>query len=276
MQDARQFFVAVVFVLSMGLAPAQLHAASEEACKAYSVDAVKKAKEASRLNCGKAFKGAFEGPVWSTDPNAHKSWCLGASEDSVEHETRERDNALETCGVCREYMQDAADLFEAIKALGCRPVGTSWPEDVEAHFRWCMGLADRRRLQSDALRKQDVARWRAFQKCKECRRYAGEAVIAAKQNRARRCHFDGPRWIKNENAHFEWCLEFGTDSANSEENARSTELNQCRLTKIQQGTQTVPGRRQTDATTKVIRQKIQQGTRTAPSQRQTEATTRAG
>lgn len=127
---------AMVFMAlaTMVALPGDTQAASPFTCNRYSVDAVAKAKEASRLGCG------FSGPVWSTDGAGHKNWCYGASGDSVAHEARERANALGRCQSCRSYADDALQMVVSAAQLRCNFNGPRWSSDVRSHFRWCMGL----------------------------------------------------------------------------------------------------------------------------------------
>jgi hypothetical protein len=156
---------------------------------------------------------------------------------------------MRSCRVCRGYADDAAASAKENNDLSMRLYGSNLAGQCFSALCWCIGLADRRRLQGDALRKQDVARANDLQKCNECRRYSDEAFRAAKQNRAMRCDLVGPRWIRNAQAHFEWCMDFGTGPANTEANLRFGWLRQCRQMKIQQGTRSAPSQAQTGATT---------------------------
>ncbi len=61
-----------------------------------------------------------------------------------------------------------------------------------------------------------------------CQRYSNTAISKQRQNLSRRCGFGGGRWQLNYNNHYNWCLQVSSASANSETNARSAQLQQCR------------------------------------------------
>lgn len=60
-----------------------------------------------------------------------------------------------------------------------------------------------------------------------CNQYASQAVTQQGENTSNQCGFTGPRWHDNFALHLTWCLSANEDQANSEAEARSTELGQC-------------------------------------------------
>jgi hypothetical protein len=60
-----------------------------------------------------------------------------------------------------------------------------------------------------------------------CESYAKEAIKSVKLAKEFKCGFQGPRWIKDINAHRLWCLTADAAVAQSEADARATELRPC-------------------------------------------------
>ena len=62
-----------------------------------------------------------------------------------------------------------------------------------------------------------------------CRAYADQATSHENTNRERDCGFVGDRWSTNWNGHFQWCLGAATWQLDSENGARSGDLNRCNM-----------------------------------------------
>ncbi len=61
-----------------------------------------------------------------------------------------------------------------------------------------------------------------------CDRYARTAIGQNQENSSRRCGFRGARWQSNYDNHYNWCRRVNRAVANSETNARVSQLRQCR------------------------------------------------
>ncbi len=61
-----------------------------------------------------------------------------------------------------------------------------------------------------------------------CTQYAATAVAQNRRNRNLGCGFRGPRWHRNWQAHFAWCLTQPYRIANRETRIRRNRLNVCR------------------------------------------------
>jgi len=61
-----------------------------------------------------------------------------------------------------------------------------------------------------------------------CGDYAKRTIIQVKESKRLKCRFDGPRWDRNSDVHFRWCLRLKSPKLpNSETAARALNLTTC-------------------------------------------------
>jgi hypothetical protein len=124
--------------------------------------------------------------------------------------------------VCVGYARHAVKEATDAQKLGCGFTGPRWSTDYGGHYNWCIGA------QGQSVSQEAVSRGGPLMDCSACRGYADEAVNAARQNIAQGCGYNGPRWISNAQAHFGWCMQFGSGPATREASARRADLQNCR------------------------------------------------
>lgn len=61
-----------------------------------------------------------------------------------------------------------------------------------------------------------------------CRQYADQANSQQNLNLNQKCRFSGPRWQKNFQAHYNWCMTVSIERSKSEDLTRQKDLYQCR------------------------------------------------
>lgn len=209
-----------------GLALALSAAAAEQLnCQAYAAAAIAQNQQNVTFKCG------FAGPRWSSDFNAHFSWCRTANMAALTAEDRARADLLAQCAAkpkqdqqaCQAYAKEAVAQQNANKTRGCGLSGGAWSEDYAAHFDWCLGAGQGARNAQNDARNQQLAGCLTAQQAQaekalkdDCAKYAATAVAQAKENANRRCGHTGGRWSADWQAHFAWCL-------GAPQNARATE-----------------------------------------------------
>ena len=73
------------------IATAMTAAHAESNCDWYAKTALKQQQQNQDNKCG------FSGPAWSTDHQAHITWCATAGFDLLKLETQKRDQQLTAC-----------------------------------------------------------------------------------------------------------------------------------------------------------------------------------
>jgi hypothetical protein len=109
-------------------------------CKAYSDEAVDIANSV-RNNACPLFDTTIPPPQWSTDPAAHKRWCMAANNDAIDRERADRRLKSNFCAGCREYARNAMRQLSDANEAKCRGIqGARWGGDENQHFKWCWNL----------------------------------------------------------------------------------------------------------------------------------------
>jgi hypothetical protein len=227
------------------------NALSGPACTKYADEAVKAGEEAAKLGCGFG-----NHPRWGTSREAHNRFCRTASKETIDFETLERRNSMFRCGRCAEYGATANAQARENKIFHCGGTGAKWGTG-DGHMRWCMsinykdsqwGMAAIAGLVSNdwggtSLWEQSQ-REKTLQQCRAkytkaqidaCNAYATEAVKQAEANQAKKCNSEGPRFSKDREQHFSWCIgQIETDGVKmtlltkQEQDAREAINNTCR------------------------------------------------
>jgi hypothetical protein len=107
-------------------------------CNGYATKAVAEATDIRNKKCGYN----EDDPMWSTDPEGHRSWCMGSSDESINNEIKARAGGTSSCSKCRVYARDALRMRKVLLDKGCVFDATDprWSSDGETHFGWCMGV----------------------------------------------------------------------------------------------------------------------------------------
>jgi len=128
--------VSVFFIAALACST-QLWAADRALCDAYVSEALSLAKQVRKDQCG----FDLNNPQWSTDPNAHRRWCINADVGAVDQERQNRRVVAQICSGCRAYAQAAMRSIEAAAKNGCQVSGGArCVNDEWAHYSWCAGL----------------------------------------------------------------------------------------------------------------------------------------
>jgi hypothetical protein len=123
----------------------------------------------------------FSGPRWSSDSAAHKAWCLGQDEATVNAEEAARTNDLKFCDICMEYVPAAMKAEASGNAASCSLTGADWPKTAEGMLQLCLGgLAGRSGTPSDTL----VARLQ--RKLSDAKEEINSCVAAKQQAKSKR------------------------------------------------------------------------------------------
>ena len=106
-------------------------------CVGYAGKAVAEATDIRTKKCG-----YNEGdPMWSTNSEVHRGWCMGSSDKSINNEIKARAGGTSSCSQCRTYAREALKMRKVMLDKGCVFDATDprWSSDGEGHFGWCMG-----------------------------------------------------------------------------------------------------------------------------------------
>jgi hypothetical protein len=132
-------------------------------CVGYAGKAVAEATDIRTKKCGYN----EDDPMWSTDPEVHRGWCMGSSDESINNEIKARAGGTSSCDQCRAYARDALKMRKVMLDKGCVFDATDprWSRDSETHFGWCMGVFARHHSgevsmpASMTISGEDYARW---------------------------------------------------------------------------------------------------------------------
>jgi hypothetical protein len=218
----------LLFVLV--LQPYATQAGDEATCQAYTAEAVSAAKEVRDRGCGRASNrnGLDLGhPQWSTNPLHHSDWCLGASQESIDHERAERKRQSLICETCAGYASEALAGAKEVRDRSCNITydvkHPLWSEDRLVHMEWCMGA------KGESIRHERREREAQVNKCRICDGYAAEAHDAAKKVRQLSCGYDlkHGQWSEINARHLDWCLKSAPDSIDHETDQRRRKVEFC-------------------------------------------------
>ncbi len=136
---------------------------------------------------------------------------------------------------CDNYARNAVAQNQQNLARRCGYSGPRWQSNFNNHYNGCL------RLSTNAANSEQRQRVTDLNRCTSrtspgpqpggrnafCDSYARNAVAQNQQNLERRCGYSGPRWLSNFNTHYNWCVRTPTNTANSEQRQRVTDLNRC-------------------------------------------------
>lgn len=186
----------------------------EDACRDYAEEAVQQNGENRRLGCN------LTGGRWTSDYNRHFNFCMSAGREARAEESDARRRALRRCReaeggggdraeACRDYAAEAVAQQRENRRLSCNFTGARWQSSSATHYEWCMNASREERQAESRARARDLLHCREDTadggEGPECEDYARSALRDARRNRELRCGFDGRRWSRDGETHFEWC-----------------------------------------------------------------------
>ncbi len=199
-------------------------------CSAYAGMAVSQQEQNVAQACG------FTGGAWSTDFQAHFTWCnTSAQMADLVREDEARKQALAQCAnkpkldqaICQEYSANAVLQARMAEQAKCGLKGGRWSEDYGPHFDWCFGAPRAQRDLEAQARESELSGCLAVRKSDQetrCLAYAEAAVLQNEDNLARSCGFDGGRWSADSPGHFSWCMGVPESASAAEGDARNAAL----------------------------------------------------
>lgn len=129
---------------------------------------------------------------------------------------------------CREYANRSVEQAEQAREQNCGLTGPRWQTGFQRHFSWCMSVSDAYPAQEISQRRAALQNCRPQQSLDEgCEQYARGAFRLARQNQERRCGFVGPRWVRDIDAHKDWCLGANLTERQREQSSRHRALAAC-------------------------------------------------
>ena len=208
---------------------AQRIAEREKDCQAYARRAARQAGRARERGCN------VSGPRWLTAQQPHFSWCMTASKEERDSETKRRDNDLAQCVAqasaglaCEDYARVALDQAREAFERRCGFEGSRWRRNYGAHKAWCRTAGENERADETRIRA------RALNACRRepriagaCARFAASAVSSAKRNLERGCGFRGTRWSLKSEDHFFWCMNARPHERRKERATRFRSMLKC-------------------------------------------------
>ena len=137
---------------------------------------------------------------------------------------------------CDEYASQAVASAAQNKHKQCGFGGPRWGFDYNTHYDWCLQVPEGAALAERQSRQNELQA--CFQsggggggpnkaKVFFCKEYANQAILAASQNQALQCGYEGSRWGLSYKVHFGWCMQVPKPVAMSERFARKQELADC-------------------------------------------------
>ncbi len=187
-------------------------------CEQYAERAVSQNNDNLRRKCG------YTGVRWQSNFDAHFNWCMTTDPASAESETRIREADLKRC--------------RPAESIDGGPVPEGHPPDDKPG--WCCDDEKVFRSDRENCKRRGgtffVDERTARDKCKTtlkddkrpfCEEYARKAVSQNKENLRRKCGYSGQRWLSDDNAHFNWCMDVDGAAAEAERRSREADLKRC-------------------------------------------------
>jgi hypothetical protein len=167
-KSMRPLTPSVLKTFSFGLAIAASAALAPSAHAALCDDYVKTAKVQVDANANQ--QCGFSGPRWTSDLNAHKSFCEGNERAKnlaiINSEQSARQQSLASCGVygnCDNYVSAALRSAASNTSQHCGFTGPRWIADANAHRAFCDG--NKRVGNFAAIRGEEDARQKDLNTC---------------------------------------------------------------------------------------------------------------
>ncbi len=222
------------------------NARQERACKAYADLAIRQASDAQEKSCN------VSGPRWLTAYQPHFSWCMTVSKAERESETRERNKTLTQCTAdaaasveCDDYARIALSQTREADERRCGFEGQRWTRNYGAHLNWCRTATTEMRANETRIRAQVLGACRGRPRvAAACSRFAASAISAAQQNVERGCGFQGTRWSRDRERHFQWCMGAKPHERRRERSTRIKALLDCSRGTVSGAGQSQPQRPQ--------------------------------
>ena len=133
----------VTSILLIALLPISSKAETPEKCDIYAEQAVGQFIRAQKLGCNFSFNGG----QWMDNVEGHYGFCLQASPERIQKETKMRADALNTCKVqkdkeiqCKQYANNAIKQYKKSLAADCKfgLEGGRWMDNYNDHYGWCL------------------------------------------------------------------------------------------------------------------------------------------
>lgn len=138
---------------------------------------------------------------------------------------------------CKNYALKSVQQNQEQAKLGCGFQPPAWSNDHQMHFDWCVKGNNAAGIQSEigfrdaqlAACKQAKASAQGQPNSVICNHYATVAMATIKKASGLTCALlQGPRWVNNYNAHYNWCMSAQAPLARFNETvARNLELKKC-------------------------------------------------
>ena len=112
-------------------------------------------------------------------------------------------SAAADSATCDIYVREAVAKAQGVRAFNCGYDlnDPRWDTKRSGHAAWC------RSADKETVARETARRRGEIKLCQTCRAYANLAVSAAADNIKLKCGFEGPRWGKEAQAHFGWCVQ---------------------------------------------------------------------
>lgn len=205
----------VLLVSAAVLWASTAYGASEAVCNQYAQEAVAAQQRNEVDGCGLA------GDRWSSNFWGHRSWCLGASQASVDNEANARRADLARCTECVSYAIQAVEAQRQNINNHCGLTGDPWSDHFGNHLSWCMGASQA------SIAGENNNRRGHLTKCTHCISYAQQAIDAQRENNNNHCGLTGDRWSPQFNDHRSWCMGVAQSTSDWETNGRREDLAKC-------------------------------------------------
>lgn len=143
------------------------------------------AKEAlAQLRHAREMQLPVSGPVWSDNYQAHYTWCLGQTENTLVQGSALRQAQLEkakntagpavtgdrtktgasshaaSSGRCDQYAREALTQVRYARQMRLPASGPEWSDNYQIHYTWCLGQTENTLVQGSSLRQTQIEKAR--------------------------------------------------------------------------------------------------------------------
>ena len=203
-------------------------------CANYARKAVVSANQNLSQGCN------LTGPRWTTEFQAHYSWCMRGQRDASEAETGSRGAELARCTQsastdadpkCDHYARISLVQVETAHKAHCAvpPGDRRWSPDGDVHKQACL-QAPSRVLPAEIANRETVLTAclaNAGQTEQACTGYADKALQQVRDASANACGLTGRSWSSSRAQHLQWCADANPADRLAEIDSRTQQLAAC-------------------------------------------------
>lgn len=249
--------LAVLLAIAFSAGIGQARGPVKKYCIQFAQSAVNLNNQNLRRGCG------LSGGHWHSNFSAHKKWCFTVGIHRAEKVLHAEQNALRNCsgrrhgGATRSWCEKVARYstkqFQKSLQYNCGFSGGGWHGNYSRHLSRCMRVGRQAAGAEMKARSQALSRckgaeqmepwpggqpgqpgqpgggggWYPTERQSWCQQYAQRALMQVSRSNALGCGYRGGIWLFDNQFHYRWCMQVGSQAAEQVFRQRNLELQRC-------------------------------------------------